>query len=287
MRNPYFVAALLLAACSTSVDRNEVRDAGVTPAPVIAAERSFAARALEIGWVQAFREYAAADGQLVGPAGLVNAQENLALLGDDGGRDLFWAPVFAGIARSGDIGFTTGPVSFDADRAPAIQYFTVWRLQADGSWKWIYDGGPGAVAEPGPYLAESAAPQMLPVARGGAGAAAAAVAQVCAIEDSANTAAALRDHLATGAHVYRPGQTRGFGGADAAARMIFPNGEVNYRRLRAEGSAAGDMVFTLGEASWESEGASRQGFFARIWQFQAQGWVIVYDQLIMPRPRPN
>ncbi len=287
MKAIYLVAALILAACSSSAGRHDVRVADVTPSPVIAAERSFAARALEIGWVAAFREYAAVDGQIVGQAGLVNAQENLAPLEDDGGRDLFWAPAFAGIARSGDLGFTTGPVSFDAERTPAIQYFTVWRRQPDGSWKWIYDGGPGAVAEPGPYLGEGAAPLTLPVASAGVGAAAAAIAQVSAIEDSANNAAALRGHLAGGAHVYRPGQTRAYGGADSVARMVYPSGEVTYRRLRAESSAAGDMVFALGEANWESDGASRQGFFARIWQFQPQGWVIVYDQLIMPRPRPS
>ena len=278
----FLLCALLLGACASA-----------PPAPlpsadiVIAAERAFAARAGEVGWIPAFREYTAPDGQLVGQAGLVSAPERMAALADDGERDLFWAPVYAGIARSGDFGFTTGPVSFDATRTPAIQYFTVWRRQPDGSWKWIYDGGPGPVAEPGPFLAEGAAPQELPLAARGAGSAAAAVAQVSEIERGASTALALTAHLGAGAHVYRAGQARAYGGADSAARMTYPNSEVSYRTVRAEGSSAGDLVFTLGEANWVRDGAPRQGFYARIWQLRPTGWAIVYDQLVVRAPPPG
>ncbi len=264
--------------------------AAVIAAPVIAAERAFAARAGEIGWIPAFCEYSAADSQLVGQGGLGPAHERMCALPDDGERNLFWAPLYAGISRSGDLGFTTGPASFDAAHTPAIQYFTVWRIQPDGSWKWIYDGGPGPVAEPGLYLAEGVEPQTLPVATNGAGSAAAAVAQVSEIERAAGTAAALTAHIATDAHVYRAGQAPAYGGAESAARMSYPNGEVSYRTIRAEGSAAGDMVFTLGEAGWVRDGAPRQGFFGRIWQYRPEGWRIVYDQLVggaAPPPAAN
>ncbi len=278
----FLLSVLFLGAC-VSAPPVELPSADV----VIAAERAFAARAGEVGWIPAFREYTAPDGQLVGQAGLLSAPERMAALEDDGERNLYWAPVYAGIARSGDFGFTTGPVSFDAARTPAIQYFTVWRRQPDGSWRWIFDGGPGPVAEPGPFLTEGAAPQELPLAARGAGSAAAAVAQVSEIEGGASTAAALVAHLGAGAHVYRAGQVRAYGGADSAARMIYPNGDVNYRNVRAEASSAGDLVFTLGEASWASEGAPRRGFYARIWQLRPEGWAIVYDQLAIRAPPPS
>lgn len=289
----HLLLAFALAGCASSAATSHpepVREAAVTPAPVIAAERAFAARAGEIGWIPAFCEFSAADGQLVGQAGLANAHAQMCALPDDGERNLYWAPLYAGIARSGDLGFTTGPASFDAARTPAIQYFTVWRLQTDGSWKWIYDGGPGPVAEPGPYLAEGAEPQALPIAEGGAGSAAVAIAQVMATEQSASTAAALRMQLGTDAHVYRAGQARAYGGAASAAAMTFPNGEVSYRLVRAEGSAAGDMVFTLGEANWVRDASPRRGFYARIWQHRPEGWRIVYDQLVggnAPPPPAN
>ncbi len=278
----FFLSVLFLGACASALPV-ELPSADA----VIAAERAFAARAGEVGWIPAFREYTAPDGQLVGQAGLVSAPERMAALADDGERGLYWAPVYAGIARSGDLGFTTGPVSFDTTRTPAIQYFTVWRRQPDGSWKWIYDGGPGPVAEPGPFLAEGAAPRELPLAARGAGSAATAVAQVTEIERGASTGAALVAHLGADAHVYRVGQVRAYGGADSAARMIYPTGDVSYRTVRAEGSSAGDLVFTLGEANWVSDGAPRQGFYARIWQFRPAGWAIVYDQLAIRAPPPG
>ena len=131
MRPFLFFAVLLASACATP------REAAVTPDAIIAAERAFAARAGEINWVPAFREYVAPDGQTIGEHGYESAPQSLAETPDDGNHNLFWWPAFAGIARSGDIGFTTGPASFDEARTPRIYYFTIWRRQADGSWKWI------------------------------------------------------------------------------------------------------------------------------------------------------
>ncbi|MER8124725.1 hypothetical protein ABS198_20810, partial [Acinetobacter baumannii] len=52
---------------------------------------------------------------------------------------LVWWPVWAGVARSGDLGFTSGPSTFDGK--PNGWFFTVWTRQPDGGWKWVYDGG--------------------------------------------------------------------------------------------------------------------------------------------------
>ena len=57
---------------------------------------------------------------------------------------LVWWPNWAGISKSGDLGFTTGGVEVGGARTD--HYFTIWRRQADGSWKWVYDGGVAASA---------------------------------------------------------------------------------------------------------------------------------------------
>lgn len=264
-------ALLLLAGCAS------VRHAVVEPTPVIEVERAFAARAGEIGWIAAFREYTAPDGQ-VAQAEIVSAPETLAAAPGDGARTLYWQPAFAGIARSGDLGFTTGAYSTDEARTPAGQYFTVWRRQPDGGWKWIWDGGPGPVSDPPAFTDEVA---TLPVAETGAGSAEAAAAQVRALETEAGTSGALAAWLAPDAHVYRPRQPRAIGAA-AAAAMRQPSADVAYRLMRVVGSADGDMVFTLGEAEWEGGRA----FFSRIWQLRPEGWRIVYDQLA-PRASPG
>lgn len=268
------VALFLSSACASA----GAQGASVTPAPVIAAERAFAARAGEIGWVPAFREFTAPDGLMPGPQGYVSAPERLAQTPDDGNHELAWWPAFAGIARSGDIGFTAGPVSFDASRSPVIYYFTIWRRQADGSWKWIYDGGPGPVEDPA-SIAFGAEPLTLPIATQGR---AAAADEVNAIESGAANAGALVRHLADDAHVYRAGRPRAIG-ATAGAALTSPSAVAAYRVTHTFVSAAGDMVFTLGETSWEEEGQARGGLFARVWQYRPAGWAIVYDQLIIRR----
>src|SRR5688500_13089541 len=103
---------------------------------VIAVERAFAAETRERGFKHGFLAYVAADGFTFEP-GPVPARPGLEALPDTPrpGPPLSWWPQFAGAAVSGDLGFTTGAASIP------VRYFTVWLRQADGSWRWIYDGG--------------------------------------------------------------------------------------------------------------------------------------------------
>jgi ketosteroid isomerase-like protein len=276
-----FASLFLVAACASAP-----AEPPVTAAPVIAAERAFSARAGEIGWIAAFREYTAPDGQL-GQADIVSAPETLAAADGPGGRLLYWQPAYAGIARSGDLGFTTGPFSVDETRTPRGQYFTVWRRQPDGSWKWIWDGGPGPMAELGPIPEPTSDVASLPVAAAGVGSAEEAARQVVALERGAANAAALARYLAEDAHVYRPGRARAYGGEAADAAFATPAGAVAHELARAEASAAGDLVFTLGETAYAVEGQARRGYFARIWQYRPEGWRIVFDAMIARAPAGN
>ncbi len=53
-----------------------------------------------------------------------------------------WSPERVVINGAGDIGLSTGPV-FDAAGRHTGNFSSVWRRQADGRWKVIFDG-PGA-----------------------------------------------------------------------------------------------------------------------------------------------
>jgi ketosteroid isomerase-like protein len=266
-------AIVLLAGCATSPE-----EPAVTAAPVIAAERAFAARGAEIGWVAAFREFTAPDGMV---GNFENAPQSLAATPDTGARNLFWWPAFAGIARSGDLGFTTGPFSVDAARTPRGQYFTVWRRQPDGSWKWIWDGGPGPRPDPLNHGVDAVDLPTLPVSAESAGSAETAIEQVRTIEAENASAGALRRYLGGGAQVYRAGVATGTPDMEA---FVIPSADVAFTSRRVEVSAAGDLAFTLGEARWTEEGQERRGQYARIWQFRAAGWRIVYDQLVVLPP---
>jgi ketosteroid isomerase-like protein len=275
MRALLFSFLMLAAGCASAPAQS-----AVSADPVIAAERAFAARASEVGWLPAFREHVAADGIVLRP-GPVNAPENLAQAEDDGDRSLLWWPAWAGISRSGDFGFTTGPFVFGSSDAVRGHYFTVWRRQADGSWKWIFDGGIGGVEDPTPIARDADVP-TLPVAASSDGSAARAIAEVRAAEHRIAYArpapsSSFARYLADDAHVNR----RGFApGAGRDAPVLLGSSET----LIAEASSSGDLVFTLGTAHWSEDGAERSGHYARIWQRRPEGWRIVFDELIPAPP---
>lgn len=260
------VSVLVLSACASAP-----RAEAPTAAPVVAAERAFAARAGEVGWVLAFRAFVAQDGQLVRQGGYANAPEQLAATEDDGNRNLSWWPAFAGISRSGDFGFTTGAVSFDEARTPRGHYFTVWRRQSDGSWKWIYDGGVGPIAEAASLTAPGGDVVMAPTAAEGEANAQAAIEAVTAMER------ASRIHLAPDARVARAREAIAIGVVPA----LLP--DVSCEPVRVEASSGGDLVMVLGQMHRMGRA---NALYARMWQRRADGWVVIYDQMIAPQPIP-
>jgi ketosteroid isomerase-like protein len=66
---------------------------------------------------------------------------------DSPGNHLTWAPVGAGVAASGDLGYTYGTYQFTSknkDGRPVVdhgKYTTIWKKQKDGSWKVVLDMG--------------------------------------------------------------------------------------------------------------------------------------------------
>lgn len=275
MRVIGMLLAVSLVSCTTSPVPASVGD-------VIAAERAFAERAQEAGWVNAFREFSAHDGVLAGRSGLAATTE--ALRGaPEGDRNLFWWPTYAGISRSGDLGFTTGGFSIDEARTPFGQYFTMWRREPDGNWKWIYDGGPGRVSDPAPMV-DFANDELSTLRLAQSGVGLDAVQQIEALEASILAPADVSTHLAPDAHVYRRGRARGLGGGASRENLGWPSAQASYRLVRVEASTAGDLAFALGEVSWSDADLARSGFFARVWQYREGVWMIVYDQIVERPP---
>jgi ketosteroid isomerase-like protein len=60
---------------------------------------------------------------------------------------LTWEPYFADIGQSGDMGYTLGNSQYtikDSTGAAKVYhgfYVTIWKKQADGSWKYVFDTG--------------------------------------------------------------------------------------------------------------------------------------------------
>ena len=249
---------------------------------VIAAERAFAAYTRERGFRDGFLAHVAPDGFTFEP-GPVQARPRLEALpeGPAPGPPLFWWPQFAGVARSGDLGFTTGGATVP------LRYFTVWQRQADGGWKWIYDGGTPLATPVGG--GESDEVVRLPASTSAADSAEAALAEVAALEAelaraaAADAAAARLRLLAEEALVSGSAAGSLPGREHHSAELARQPARLEMRPLGAIGSGAGDMVFAWGQLRWSRDGAPRWGHYARIWQSRAEGWRIVAD-VSVPAP---
>ena len=113
------------------------------------AEKSFAAEAQQIGLGPAFKKFGSPDAiNLGGPGtpGFVWGNEAIAMeVGQNqpaSGSSGNWAPEKAIVATSGDFGVTIGYITPnqpgpDGKSAPAQPFFTIWRKDADGVWRYI------------------------------------------------------------------------------------------------------------------------------------------------------
>ena len=104
-RRALLTAAAVLVSLSTIFAQNEALD------DMVRTEQRFAARALVVGWKQAFLEYFADSASGFDDDQVVPAKELFRKLPDPP-KDvqLIWEPRYGDIASSGDLGYLTGPV---------------------------------------------------------------------------------------------------------------------------------------------------------------------------------
>ncbi|GAA0639934.1 nuclear transport factor 2 family protein [Brevundimonas lenta] len=271
-------------------------------APIVAAERAFAADAPGMGIAGSFNKWSTPDAILIAGGQVQRVGE----VYPDGPRPadeplLEWWPNFAGIARSGDLGFSTGGVAVGGQRTG--HYFTIWQKQPDGSWKWVYDGGSGASAAdvPGPETEPvilPPGPELLMVRYEGQ-----PVDNTPGWQSAMNEVKAQEATLAQGAAVDQKAAHLGLM-ADNGRLYVAPRPPAIGREAFAEAlsgwpatfqfgptqgggaSRYGDLVWTYGTAAWTRDGQPRTGHYVRLWQRQEGGWKIVLAQLIPAPPPP-
>ncbi|MGC1818670.1 MAG: DUF4440 domain-containing protein, partial [Casimicrobiaceae bacterium] len=121
---------------------------------LVAAETGFARMALEQGIRAAFIANFADDGIVFEPAPSILRKTWPVRPAPANPRALRleWSPAQVGVARSGDIGYSTGPYRLtDAAHPDFIRrgvFFSVWRRDAGGPWRVALDIGTGTPAAP-------------------------------------------------------------------------------------------------------------------------------------------
>ena len=168
---------------------------------------------------------------------------------------LFWWPLWAGVSRSGDLGFTSGPYSVDGKRRG--YYFTVWARQADGSWKWLMDAGPPS--DPTGAAVKDSEVAYARLAARQAGSPGKAMAQVNAAEVALHAAARTDVKAAFLAVVADDGRIAGSRAPPPRTRVELETElasrplSITYARLGGQASQAGDLVWTYGVAQWTAD----------------------------------
>ena len=205
---------------------------------------------------------------------------------------LQWSPAQAGVARSNDLGYTTGPYTAwnaaDPDRKSQGAFFSVWRRNAAGRWEVILDAGirtPGAVD----FAALGAAPRPHFHGRSNA---AAQRRRLLALEarESASAAPGITPTsyarlLADDVRLHRNGAPPFASRAIVAPEIAHRMSHVAWTPIDARVSAAGDMAVTYGRYR-ETDRASHahDGYYAHLWLRDAAGrWRLAYD-IALPEP---
>ena len=288
------IGALSLACVSEGPDS----EAALTS--LVETERAFARAAAELGTRDAFLEYLAEDAILFRPRA-TNGREFLSTQPATAGL-LSWEPVFADVSRAGDLGFTTGPWAYtpDPDEEPAAHghYFTIWKLQPNGTWKVAIDHGtfnPPPSAPPGqfsrPTLHRSdrrhserdidratETERLLEKDQ--------AFARAVATQGKLQ---AINAFLTADVRILRSGgQPRTGIDAARAAAADLP-GRLTWRVLGGDVARSGDLGYTYGEYEYQAPDTatpSELGNFVRVWRnLPSTGriWRVAVD-LMSPLP---
>jgi ketosteroid isomerase-like protein len=256
---------------------------------MVRTEQRFAARALVVGWKQAFLEYFADsasgfDGDQVVPA------KELFRKAPDPPKDsrLIWEPRYGDIASSGDFGYLTGPVrrinpAVNEGRPQHLIYASVWKRQADGSFRVVMDMG---VQTPAPVMFPPGFTRARQTERYARTTTVQSAVKSLRDTDAALTNAlrsgqsdAYRGHLAEGARLHRPEVMPIVGEQAIVAWLTGQPRYVSGESKFADTSMAGDLGYTYGTYALDGSQASR-GFYVRVWSRGRDGvWRVALDVL--------
>ena len=114
---------------------------------------AFSRMSLEKGVKYAFLEYIDSNGVLLKPANfpIVGADAiDYLIQMDDSAYTLQWQPRGGTVAQSGELGYTYGVYALKPaakDTTIYGTYVSIWKKQANGSWKFVLDSGNEGVGE--------------------------------------------------------------------------------------------------------------------------------------------
>jgi len=292
-RRRWAICAALILGCVYGAQSQQI-DPDL--AMLIREEKAFAAKAVETDVPTAFMAYLDSAGVIFNGEGAVNGISQYSRA-PKGGKDLLkWYPMVGHVSQGGDMGFTSGPFQFFANRAQGAvgsgYFFSVWKKNAAGQFKVMLDGGvihshnatEAFQRDPEPQ-SDTAYAYILPIKKVSDG-----DPQPWKAEDAFSAAVekdpnqAYREFLADEVVLLR--SDRPFGKTKAEALGTLAQQPIqSYQFIRSgQGiSKAGDLAYCFGKAKAVKGDKTVEGFFTRVWQHRPEGWKIVAEQVSLFR----
>ena len=247
---------------------------------MVATERAFAAATAEVGVRDGFLAFFADDAvRVVGSpeAAVVPARAGLeaqALPKLPIANQLIWEPFTGQVSSDGSLGWLTGGyVQLNqAQRDVVAQgaYFSVWKRQANGTWRVWLDEGVNL-----PQVWQGAAPfRVAPDPdTGAAGTSSETIDQAEASIAASRDAWLARLSKDVRLHINARMPIVGREAVTAA-----PPAEMRYRVLRTEAAASGDLAVTIGSFDMVRGGGPTHGTWVRVWKRDLTAhWRIVFQ----------
>ena len=201
---------------------------------------------------------------------------------------LFWWPVWADVASSGDFGYTTGPAEFggtQSEKKPTrgMYYASVWRKK-NGVWKVLADLGTGIYdpaekktdfTSPKTLLAKSPAPANIDADKS-------AIFELDKkyVNELNDAKASFKPaYLSAEARVHRPGRKPLTTTAEIAS--LQEKGKFTLEQVGGDIASSGDMAFTYGRVKAvvirEEKETTIPLCYMRVWKKEGGAWKIVLD----------
>lgn len=199
---------------------------------------------------------------------------------------LSWEPAFADLAKSGDLGYTTGP--WELRRTPQDSptafghYVTLWRKQSDGSWKIALDLGISHQQSPKPNRVESLNNTSAIENRRPENQVSKARSDLLAAEHGfPTTAQGHLSRLSSDARVYRNDSFPLVGAASIRQRFADTRSTFTWKVVGSDVAGSADFGYAYGTVEFKPTDSSKPTVtenYLRIWKLQKNGeWKVVLD----------
>jgi ketosteroid isomerase-like protein len=284
-----------LPALLLSAPRASSADADAAAA-IVGAEKAFAAQVRSVGVRDGFLAWLSPTSVVFrpGPVSGIKTYEKQ----PPGWRGLLaWTAMHAAISADGKLGWSTGPWTFSRDstqKKPDAhgEYLSVWRLQADGSWKAVLDCG---IGHPAPTRDTPAVTFSAPVPGANLGSKPLATRQslyqadaaFAKLAGTAGVSDAIAHYGAEDIIVLREGDQRVTG--KLAARDSIASREATARMVSNSQSVAGsgDMGYTYGTFVTGGLADPDSSWYVHVWHRGAAASWKLACQVVMPVPKPK